>query len=314
MKKYLYGVDVGGTSIKIGLFTIAGELIDKFDIRTRTENNGISILPDIADALKQHMEKQTVSHDEIHGVGVGVPGPVRDGIVNRCVNLGWGVVNVKKDLEALINLPVSVSNDANVAGLGELWKGSGKGYESMILLTLGTGIGGAVIVDGKVIDGISGAGGEIGHTPIPNGENGYQCNCGKRGCLETVASATGVVRVAKEYLSTSDEPSQLRNKPQLSAKAVFDAAKAGDKLALHVVDQFGRNLGYVSAILAGTLNPEAIVFGGGVAKAGSIIIEAVEKYFKQYAFYAVQDVTQFKLATLGNDAGIFGAAYLAKTN
>lgn len=314
MKKYLYGIDVGGTAIKMGLFTVDGELIDQFDIRTRTENGGEMILTDIAESLTNHYETHGLKPGDIQGVGIGVPGPVHNGVVNRCVNLGWGIVNVKSELENLIHLPVFVGNDANVAGLGELWKGSGKGYSSMVLFTLGTGIGGAVIVDGKVIEGISGAGGEIGHAPIPDAENGYQCNCGKRGCLETVASATGVVRVAKDYLSTSDEPSSLRQFHDLSAKKVFDAAKNGDALALRVVDQFGKNIGYICSILASALNPEAFVFGGGMAKAGPIITETIEKHFKQYAFFAVQGVTQFKLASLGNDAGIYGAAYLAKTN
>lgn len=311
MKKYLYGVDVGGTTVKLGLFSIEGELVDKFEIKTRTAEQGENILPDIAKAIEENLKHHNINKEEVKGIGIGVPGPVNDGIVNRCVNLGWGVVDVKHTLEQLVGLPVRVSNDANVAGLGELWKGGGTGYKNLVFITLGTGVGGAVVVDGKVIDGFVGAGGEIGHAPIPNAEDGYQCNCGNKGCLETVASATGVVRLAKDFLSHSERISTLRDLQTIAAKDVFDAAKLGDDLANDVIETFGKNLGFTCAVLAVATNPEVFVFGGGVSKAGEIITDVIQKHFKRYAFYAVQEKTQFKLATLGNDAGIFGSAYLA---
>jgi len=226
------------------------------------------------------------------------------------VNLGWGIVNVKDTLETLINLKVSVSNDANIAGLGELWKGCGSGYSNLVFFTLGTGVGGAIVVDNHVIDGHSGAGGEVGHAPTI--DSTFLCNCGNIGCLETVASATGVVKVAKKFLNEQTIDSTLREIKDLSAKIIFDAAKENDKIALDTVEFFGKNLGFVCAVLGVTTNPEVFVFGGGVSKAGSIIIDVVKKYFNQYAFIGIKATTEFKLAELGNDAGIYGAAYLAK--
>ncbi len=309
MKKYIYGVDLGGTTIKIGFFPIDGELIEKFEIKTNTENGGINILGDIVKAINSHMLANKLSKDDVKGLGIGVPGPVSNGIVQSCVNLGWGSVEVKSDLERLINLPVSVSNDANVAGFGELWKGGGTGYNNLVFITLGTGVGGAVVCDNKIVDGHVGCGGEIGHAPSLDNE--FKCNCGKIGCLETVASATGIVRIANKFLKTSSNKSILRGKENISSKDVFDAAKKNDDIALKTIDYFGKNLGFVCATLAVTTNPEAIVFGGGVSKAGDILIDVVKKHFNEYAFSVLRETTKFKLATLGNDAGIYGAAYLA---
>ncbi len=309
MKKYLYGVDLGGTSVKIGFFSIDGELLENFEIKTDTSDSGKKILPDIADSLNNHMKNKNIDKNLVHGIGIGVPGPVSDGIVNRCVNLGWGVVNVKAELEALTGIKVSVSNDANIAGLGELWKGGGSGYSNLVFITLGTGVGGAVVVNNQVIDGFVGAGGEIGHAPTIDSE--YLCNCGKTGCLETVASATGVVRVAKKYLSESNTSSALRNYDEISAKIVFDEAKNNDPIAVKTIDFFGKNLGFICAIIGVTTNPQVFVFGGGVSKAGQIIIDVVRKHFEEYAFSGIKS-TEFKLAQLGNDAGIYGAAFLAK--
>jgi len=312
MGKYIYGVDVGGTSIKMGLFNYEGSLLDSFQIPTNKEDNGNYVLFDVTKALNTHMEEKNINKDEIKGVGIGVPGPVSEGIVYGCVNLGWGTVNVKAELEKLLRLPVFVSNDANVAGLGELWKGGGAGYKNVIFITLGTGVGGAVIVDDKIVDGFVGAGGEIGHSPTIT--DGFKCNCGKTGCLETVASATGVVNIAKKLLQETNIPSTLRSVDALSARVIFDEAKTNDPLASEVVEIFGKNLGFVCAMIGVVTNPQAFVFGGGVSQAGDIIIDVVKKYFKQYAFPRIAETTEFKLAKLGNDAGIYGAAYLAKEN
>lgn len=312
MSKYIYGIDLGGTTVKIGFFNLEGDLLDNFQIPTNKEENGKNILIDITNALKFHMNEKNLNIDDIKGVGIGVPGPVSEGVVYRCVNLGWGIVNVKQELEALLGVPVFVSNDANIAGLGELWKGGGSGYKNLVFLTLGTGVGGAVIVDGRIVDGFVGAGGEIGHCPTCT--DGFSCNCGKTGCLETVASATGVVNVTTKILQETNTPSNLRNYDKLSARIIFDEAKAGDSVATEAIEIFGKNLGFVCAMVGVVTNPQAFVFGGGVSKAGEIITEVVKKYFNKYAFPGIVASTEFKLATLGNDAGIYGAAYLAREN
>ena len=250
--------------------------------------------------------------DEVEGVGLGVPGPVNnEGMVFVAVNLGWSMKNVKKELEALINIPVAVGNDANVAALGELWLGAAAGSKDAIMFTLGTGVGGGVIVDGKVVAGVHGAGGEIGHISVVL-EDGNQCNCGKKGCLETVASATGIVRETEKYLAATEDASTLRDLEKIEAKDVFDAAKAGDAVGMKMVDQLGRYIGLAAANLAVTTDPEKIIIGGGVSKAGSILIETIQKHYQAYTFSAVRE-TEFVLAELGNDAGIVGSAYLAKT-
>ena len=196
MKKYAFGVDVGGTTCKIGFFETDGKLIDKWEIKTNKENGGASILSDVAQAIGGKLTEKGISRNDVQGIGVGVPGPVKnDGVVHRCVNVGWGVVNVEKELGDLTGLKVKAGNDANVAALGEMWQGAAKGCRDVIMVTLGTGVGGGIIVDGKVVAGFDGAGGEIGHITV-NAHEKEQCNCGQCGCLEQYASATGVVRVA----------------------------------------------------------------------------------------------------------------------
>ena len=305
MKKYGFGVDIGGTTIKMGFFETTGQLLDKWEIKTNTANDGSEILPDVAKAIDNKLEQAGISKDEVQGVGVGVPGPVKsDGVVNRCVNLGWGVVNVAEELGNLTGLPVKVGNDANVAALGEMWQGGGKGCKDVVMVTLGTGVGGGIIVDGKVVCGFNGAGGEIGHISVnPHAED--VCNCGNKGCLELYTSATGVVRMAKRKLAASDEATTLRNFDPLTAKDVFDEAKAGDVVANELVEEVGRILGNTLGKIAAVVNPEVFVIGGGVSKAGAILIDAIQKHFKNAVFYAIKD-TRFELATLGNDAGIYG--------
>lgn len=309
MKQYLYGVDLGGTSIKFGFFSLDGKLLEKFSLKTDTSDNGKNILNDIATKIDQHIISKNINKEDVLGIGIGVPGPVAKGIVYRCVNLGWGIVNVKEILEKLTCINVAVSNDANIAGLGELWQGSGSGFSNLIFITLGTGVGGAIIVENKIINGHMGASGEIGHAPTL--DHSFKCNCGKMGCLETVASATGVVNLAKKILNEEKTPSSLRNEKYLSAKVIFDAAKKDDKVAMQVIEAFGKNLGFSLANFGIVTNPEAFIFGGGVSQAGDIILDVVKKYFDKYAFTGIKD-TKFKIATLGNDSGIYGAAYLAK--
>ena len=311
MKKYVFGIDVGGTTIKCGLFSSKGEMLDSWEIVTNKTDNGDHIISDIAATIQSKCEEKGINMDEVEGVGVGVPGPVdNNGLVKVAVNLGWSNRDVKSELQALVNLPVAVGNDANVAALGELWLGAAAGAKDAIMFTLGTGVGGGVIVDSKVVAGVHGAGGEIGHISVVL-EDGNQCNCGKKGCLETVASATGIVRETEKYLAACDEASSLRELAKIEAKDVFDAAKAGDADGVKMVNQLGRYIGLAAANLAVTTDPQKIIIGGGVSKAGDILIDTIEKHYKEFAFATVRD-TQFVLAELGNDAGIVGSAYLAK--
>ncbi len=305
MKTYGFGVDIGGTTVKLGLFRTDGTLLDKWEIPTRTENDGAHILPDVAEAIKGKIAEKAIDPSDVQGIGVGVPGPVTpEGIVRKCVNLGWGVFNVEDTLSELTGYPVKAGNDANVAALGEMWQGAGKGSENIVMVTLGTGVGGGVIIGGHVVAGATGAGGEIGHIPV-NAQETETCGCGKTGCLEQYASATGVVRLTKRALAASDQPSSLRSLTEVTAKDTFDAAKAGDALALEVIEQFGEILGRALAAIACVINPEVFVIGGGVSKAGTIITDVVAKYYVPNAFHACREA-QFKLAELGNDAGIYG--------
>lgn len=309
MKKYGFGVDIGGTTIKLGLFHTDGELLDKWEIPTRKEQNGEGILPDVAAAIDETIRERGIDSSDVQGVGVGVPGPVTpEGVVRKCVNLGWGVFNVEEALSALTGFPVKAGNDANVAALGEMWQGAGAGAKNMVMVTLGTGVGGGVIVDGHVVAGATGAGGEIGHIPVNDAEE-LVCGCGKRGCLEQYASATGIVTLTKRALAADDTPSSLRELGEPTAKDTFDAAKAGDALALTVVEQFGEILGKGLAGVACVVNPEVFVIGGGVSKAGEIILDVVEKYFTPNTFHACRDA-KFRLARLGNDAGIYGCVQM----
>ena len=307
MSKYVFGVDIGGTTVKIGLFSTEGELLDKWEITTRTDDGGAYILSDIANSIEGKMTEKSIAKEDVKGIGMGVPGPVKeDGTVIKCVNLGWGVFNAAEELSELIGLPVKVGNDANMAALGEYWQGGGKGHQNVIMVTLGTGVGGGIIINGKILAGVNGAGGEIGHMTIDLNEQDA-CNCGKKGCLEQYASATGIVRLANRALQASDKPSKLREVKYISAKEIFDAAKGGDDIALDLVEEHGKRLGYALANVACVVDVDAFVIGGGVSRAGQILIDTTKKYFQQYAFHACRN-TVFELATLGNDAGMFGGA------
>lgn len=308
MKDIRIGVDVGGTTVKLGLFR-AETLTDKWEIPTRTENNGNGILTDIKDSIEAKLKEKSISKEAVLGVGIGVPGPVdAEGVVHGCVNLGWPTFSVEKELGDMLALPVKAGNDANVAALGEQWQGGGRGCQNMAMMTLGTGVGGAIILDGRILAGVHGAAGEVGHMPVVYDETEY-CNCGKKGCLEQVASATGIVRTAKRLLETSVQESTLREITPLTSKDIFDEAKKGDTLARQAVEKLGEYLGIASAHIACVVDPEVFVIGGGVSKAGPVLIETVEKYYKEKAFKGTREA-RFKLAELGNDAGIYGAAKL----
>ncbi len=306
MSKYCFGVDVGGTTVKLGLFNTDGDLLEKWEIPTVTADNGKAILPDIARSIRKMMEEREMERDEVAGVGIGAPGPIdSEGTVYGAVNLGWGTFSIKKELQTMLNVPVEAGNDANVAALGEMWQGGAKGYENVVMVTLGTGVGGGIIVNGKILPGATGAGGEIGHMHM-NDDETIACNCGNCGCLEQYVSATGVVRLAKEKLAASDRESMLRG-IDVTAKDVWDAAKRGDLLATEVAEDFGWYLGKALANVACVVNPDIFVIGGGVSRAGDILIDYIQKNFQKTVFKGCRGAL-FTLARLGNDAGIYGAA------
>ena len=290
----------------MGLFNVAGEVLEKWEIKTRTENGGEAIIPDIAAAANGKLEEKGIAKEEVAGIGIGIPGPINEeGVVPHTANLGWGYKEVTRELEELTGLPCKGGNDANVAALGEAWKGGAAGYSNVVMVTLGTGVGGGIIIGEKIITGSNGAGGEIGHLHVDDNIPGH-CGCGNQGCLEQVASATGITNLANQALAASDKPSVLRG-GEVSAKTVFDAVKEGDELAKEVAERFGKYLGTALASITAIVDPQAIVIGGGVSKAGPIILEYIEKYYQKYCFKSCRDV-KFALATLGNDAGIYGCA------
>ncbi len=309
MKEYAIGVDIGGTTVKLGLFDRQGQVLEKWEIPTVKEDQGSHILPDIAAAVKDRMASRGLTKDGILGVGVGAPGPVdTEGTVYKAVNLGWDVFNIPQVLQAQLDLPVKAANDANVAAFGEMWQGGGKGHANIVAVTLGTGVGGGIIVNGSILTGATGAGGEIGHIHIEDNEPD-PCGCQNHGCLEQYASATGVVRLARRRLAQDQEPSILRSRSELSAKAVWDAVKAEDRVAVQIAKQFGEYLGKGLAAAVAVVNPEVFVIGGGVSKAGEILFDYIRPAYEKYVFHGCRNA-RFALATLGNDAGIFGAAGL----
>ncbi len=308
MSRYVFGVDIGGTTVKLGLFNVEGELLEKWEIPTRTQENGSLILPDIARSIEEKISEKQIARADVAGVGAGAPGPIdSEGVVHKAVNLGWDVFSIRKTLEELVNLPVMAGNDANVAALGEMWKGGGQGSKDLVMVTLGTGVGGGIITNGRVLTGAGGAGGEIGHIHVNDSEE-ESCNCGNKGCLEQYASATGITRLATRKLAESSSESLLRQ-GEVSAKTVFDAVKRGDALAMEVAEEFGKYLGDGLSVIAGVVNPDTIVLGGGVSKAGEVLIDYVKPHYQKNVFHGSRDA-RFVLATLGNDAGIYGAARL----
>lgn len=308
MKKYAFGVDVGGTTIKLGLFEQEGKLLDKWEIPTNKENGGAAILPEVAKSVQDKMQEKGIAREAVVGLGIGVPGPVDGkGTVYKAVNLGWEVLNIPDVLRGYLNLPVKAGNDANVAAFGEMWQGGGKGYSNLVAVTLGTGVGGGIIINGQILTGATGAGGEIGHMHIEDKEE-ESCGCQNKGCLEQYASATGIARLAKRRLEQDNAPSKLRN-GNISAKSVFDAVKEGDPVAIEIAGQFGEYLGKGLAMVASVVNPEVFVIGGGVSKAGEVLFDYICPVYQKYAFHSCRNA-RFVLATLGNDAGIYGAAGL----
>ena len=311
--KYGFGIDLGGTTVKLAYFDETGTMLDKWEIPTVTENSGSRILPDIAAAIRGYLTAHSIPDSDILGLGIGVPGPVdREGVVNKCINLGWGVFNIAQELSGLTGVPVVAGNDATVAAMGEFWKGGGKGCRNMVMATLGTGVGGGIVIENNLLFGAHGSGAEIGHMVL-NPQETIPCNCGKCGCVEQYASANGIVRVTKERLAASDAPTSLRALPVLTCKDVFDAAKQGDDFAVRTLEQIFDYLGEALASACCVCDPERIILGGGVSKAGAYLLDGVERHFEKHMFHACKG-TQFALATLGNDAGMFGAFRLMATS
>ena len=309
MTKYIYGIDIGGTTVKMGLFDEKGDMLEKWEIVTRKENNGENILPDIVKSIKEKNTEKSIETDDILGIGMGVPGPItEDGRVLKCANLGWGIFSVADERSKLTGVEkVKVGNDANVAALGEQWRGGGRGFDNIVMVTLGTGVGGGIIMDGKILTGEYGAAGEIGHITV-NPKETLTCGCGCKGCLEQYSSATGVIRMAKERLEASDKPSELRKfaADEIGGKEVFDAYKAGDELAAEAVNEFAIYLGMGLGNVASVVDTQAFVIGGGLSKNGPVVIDIVKEQYKKNVMFALKN-TEFRLAELGNDAGMYGA-------
>lgn len=309
MTKYIYGIDIGGTTVKMGLFDEKGDMLEKWEIVTRKENNGENILPDIVKSIKEKNTEKSIETDDILGIGMGVPGPItEDGRVLKCANLGWGIFSVADEMSKLTGVEkVKVGNDANVAALGEQWRGGGRGFDNIVMVTLGTGVGGGIIMDGKILTGENGAAGEIGHITV-NPKETLTCGCGCKGCLEQYSSATGVIRMAKERLEASDKPSELRKfaDDEIGGKEVFDAYKAGDELAAEAVNEFAIYLGMGLGNVASVVDTQAFVIGGGLSKNGPVVIDIVKEQYKKNVMFALKN-TEFRLAELGNDAGMYGA-------
>ncbi len=304
--KYGFGVDLGGTTVKLAWFDETGNLLHKWEIPTVTEDGGSRILSDIAGAIRGFLAERGIDNGSVIGVGIGVPGPVdKTGVVNKCVNLGWGRFNVEAELSQLTGFPVKAGNDATVAALGECWKGGGAGYENIVFITLGTGVGGGIVVDGKAVHGTRGAGGELGHMVLNKNET-VPCSCGKYGCVEQYCSATGIVRTAKRFLNQDLRPSCLRDVEELTCKDIFDAAKNGDVPAMLILDQVYEQMAEFVGDICCVLDPEAVVIGGGVSKAGDVLLEGIRSRLHKYVFHAIRSV-ELKLASLGNDAGAYGA-------
>ncbi|WHY90514.1 ROK family glucokinase [Neobacillus cucumis] len=316
--KWIVGVDLGGTTTKLAFLTTSGEILQKWEIPTDNSDEGRNITGNIAKAINEKLTSLGENKNRLIGIGMGAPGPVdyENGVILNVVNLGWKEnYPLKEQLEVTTDLPAAIENDANCAALGEMWKGAGGGAKDLVCVTLGTGVGGGVIIGGNIVQGANGAAGEIGHiTAVPNG--GAPCNCGKTGCLETVASATGIVRLATKEILKGDLKDELAEKQaangKINAKDVFDAARNGDQMAVKVLDEVTFHLGLVLANIGNTLNPQKIVIGGGVSKAGDILLNSVKQQFNQFAFSSVKESTELALATLGNDAGVIGAAWLIK--
>lgn len=316
MKKTIIGVDIGGTTVKIGFVTQNGDIITKWEIPTNIVDNGKNIIEEVWTSIKNELENNKITKEEILGVGIGAPGFIDDstGFVYSAVNIGWNNFALAQEFKKISQLPVFAANDANVAALGENWKGAGQQANNLLAITLGTGVGGGVIVNGNIISGENGTAGEIGHITVDT--DGDACNCGRIGCLETVTSATGIVRQAKKKISENPNSELTKyysaSNKDLTAKDIFERAKVGDILCIEIIEHTTDVLGFVIANVATVINPSKILIGGGVAAAGQDFIAQIENKFKKYALERISSICVVTSAKLGNDAGLIGAASLVK--
>ncbi len=312
-QEWLLGIDLGGTTVKLAFVNKEGTIVEKWEIPTNLIDNGIHIVSEIASSVKEKMGKWPKA--ALVAAGMGAPGPVdfETGSIYVAVNIGWRNYPLKSRLESELGIPVVVDNDANMASYGEFWKGTGEGTNDLVCITLGTGVGGGIIANQELVHGVSGAGGELGHiTVIPEG--GASCNCGKTGCIETIASATGIVRLTLEEINKKPESliaNRYRDQGLITSKDLFECVEEHDEASAAVLDKVAKYLGLTAAHVGNCLNPDKIVFGGGVSRAGEVLLSPVRAYFQQYAFPRVAESTSLECASLGNDAGVIGAAGLA---
>ncbi|MCM3702090.1 MULTISPECIES: ROK family glucokinase [Paenibacillus] len=310
-EKIYIGVDLGGTAIKVGICNEEGQLLHTYEGPTETEKGADTIVANIERYVRLIVEQSPFSWDQVAGVGAGVAGftNVREGIIILAPNVGLRDFHIREILEQRLGKPIKIDNDANVAALGEAWGGAGKGVDNCVCYTLGTGVGGGIIIDGKIYQGFSGMAGELGHMSVVPDLEAIGCGCGQMGCLETVSSATGIIRMAKDAVARGDLTS-LAQVENIMAKDVFDAAKAGDEAAIRIVNRAAFYLGKSLAAVAVVLNPELFIIGGGVSKAGDILFNEIRSVFAKLTPEPVQRGMRIVPATLGNDAGMVGAAGL----
>lgn len=311
MSEQVYiGIDLGGTSVKIGICNHDGHLLYKYEGPTEVDKGTEQIIDNIEQYVKKFTSESGYTWDQIAGIGMGVAGflDIPRGFVKLSANLGLKNVPLKEILEQRFDKEVVVNNDANVAALGEAWSGAGKGIKNVVCFTLGTGVGGGVIINGQIYEGL-GVAGEVGHLSVVPDLEAIQCGCGQVGCLETVSSATGIIRMARDAVARG-ELAVLSELDSIMAKDVFDAAKNGDESAKRIIQRAAFYLGKSMAMVAIILNPQRFVIGGGVSKAGDILFDPIREAFARYTPEATRDDVDIVPAVLGNDAGIIGAAGL----
>ncbi len=308
MGRVVIGVDLGGTNLRTALLNQDGDILDRHKEATHASDGWATVVGRIIENIKRQRESAARRRLAIAAVGVGAPGVIRadKGIVVKSPNFpDWNNVPLKEQLERAIDLPVFIENDANAAALGEQWRGAGQGIESMILLTLGTGVGGGIILDNKIWHGSDGMAGEIGHmTLIPDGR---PCTCGNTGCLEMYASARGIVQSYREAIGATASPGEAA----MTSEQVYEAARAGNEIALRVMKDMGRMLGVGIASLINIFNPERIVIGRGVKDAWQLFIDATREEILKRAFEVPAKRTEIVASQLGDDAGMVGAAAAA---
>ncbi|MDR0396114.1 MAG: ROK family protein [Oscillospiraceae bacterium] len=308
------GIDLGATNIAVGVVTDEGKILHKAESPTLASRPWRPVVDDMISLSRRALDEAGFKADDLRSIGVGVPGTAIGGMVVFCTNLGWHDVPLERVFREAIDKPLYIDNDANVAGLAEAMAGVSAGVPNSVFLTLGTGLGGGIIINKKIYTGAHGVGGELGHlTFVADGE---MCTCGKRGCLERYASATGMIRLGGEAIRTHPHSALAieaeQNPSNLTAKMIVDHAKDGDPTAMMVFDQYTHYLAQGINSIISFIDPDMIVLGGGVSKAGAFLLDAVRLALKNYIFFRTLPYADIELATLGNDAGIIGAAMLGE--